>query len=38
MARDQVKWISVNRPITRQHIVDDHVYHFGMIQPKVIVI
>jgi hypothetical protein len=38
LARDQEKWTPVFRPITRQKLADDHVYHFGMPHPKVIVI
>ena len=38
LARDQEKWIPVFRPITRQHINDDHVYHIRMSHPNVIVI
>ena len=38
LARDQLKWTPVNRPITHQHMNDDHVYHFEMPHLKVIVI
>jgi hypothetical protein len=38
LARDQEKWTPVFRPITRQNLADDHVYHFGLPHPKVIVI
>jgi hypothetical protein len=36
LARDQEKWTPVFRPITRQNLTDDHVYHFWMPHPKVI--
>jgi hypothetical protein len=38
LARDQEKWTPVFRPITRQNLADNHVYHFGIPHPKVIVI
>jgi hypothetical protein len=37
-ARDQEEWKPVLRPITRQFKNFDHVYEYGLIQSKLIVI